>query len=100
MFDSHGEDCRVPIIPEHYDRALCNQEDPPSVTLENTSGMQGDLTISEDVGDARFPEMCADWVLQKMVDGADSSEVAGPKPPYDDRAAEVGVPITRRERHL
>jgi hypothetical protein len=75
LFDSHGEDCRVPIIPEHYDRALCNQEDPTSVTLENTSGMQGDLKISEDVQEARFPEMCADWVLQKMVDGADSSEV-------------------------
>ena len=45
------------------------------MTLENTSGMQGDLKISEDVQEARFPEMCADWVLQKMVDGADSSEV-------------------------
>jgi hypothetical protein len=76
LFDSHGEDCRVPLVPERYDRAVCDQEDPASVTLENTSGMQADLRIAEDAQDASFPEMCADWVLQKMVDGADSSEVA------------------------
>ncbi len=97
LFDPHGEACRVPIIPEHYDRALCDQEDPAAVTLENTSGMQGYLKIAEDSQEAFFAEICTDWILQNMADGADSSEEGVAT--TTTTATEGGVPITRRERH-
>jgi len=99
LFDSHGETCRVPVIPERYDRALCNQKDPASVTLENISGMQGKLTIAEDVQEAFFAEICADWDLRNLLDGADSSDVAEQGFPMT-TATEGVVPITRRERQL
>jgi hypothetical protein len=66
LFDSYGEVCRVPVIPEHYDRVLCNQKGPASVTFE-TSRRQGKLEIAEDGREAGFEEMCADWVLSNMV---------------------------------
>jgi hypothetical protein len=47
LFDSHEKSCGVPVIPEHYDRVLCEQKGPASVTFE-TSGMQGRLEMRED----------------------------------------------------
>jgi hypothetical protein len=49
LFEAHGEVCRVPIIPERYDRVRRNQKGPASVTLENASGMAGELRLAEDL---------------------------------------------------
>ena len=93
LFDSYGEVCRIPMIPEHYDQVLCTQKGPASVTFE-TSGMQGRLEMREDETEPKFDEICANWVLANMVAEADSSNVAG-----QDRApitTERRVPITRQ----
>jgi hypothetical protein len=74
LFDSYGEVCRVPVIPEHYDRVLCNQKGPASVTFE-TSGMQGKLELGEDGREAGLAELCAEWALSTMGD-APSSDAA------------------------
>lgn len=70
LFDSYGETCRVPVIPERYDRVLYRQKGPASVTFE-TSGMQGSLEMHEDESEPKFEEICVNWVSSKMV--ADAS---------------------------
>jgi len=70
LFDSYGETCRVPVIPERYDHVVCDRKSPASVTLE-TSAMQGSLEMHEDDAEPMFAEICVNWVLSKMVaDGA------------------------------
>lgn len=75
MFDSYGETCRVPIIPEHYDRVVCVQKAPASVTFE-TSGMQGRLEMHEDDTEPKFEEICVHWVLENMAADAVTSDAA------------------------
>jgi hypothetical protein len=62
LFDSYGQTCRVPVIPEHYDRVLSKQKclvsGLPSVTFE-TSEMQGKLEMHEDGAEPMIEEMCA-----------------------------------------
>ena len=66
LFDNYGETCRIPVIPERYDRVLCQQKDPASVTFE-TSGTQGTLEMREDDTGPKFEEMCVNWVLANMA---------------------------------
>ena len=75
LFDSYGETCRVPVIPEHYDNIVCGQKSPVSVTLE-TSAMQGQLKMYEDGEEPMFEEICANWVLSSMAADTASSNVA------------------------
>jgi hypothetical protein len=76
LFDTYGETCRIAVIPEQYDRMVCNQKGPASVTFE-TSGMAGQLEIHEDGAEAMFAEMCTDWVLSKMcTEAADSDDAS------------------------
>jgi hypothetical protein len=94
LFDSYGEVCRIPVIPEHYDQVLCTQKGPASVTFE-TSGIQGSLEMREDETEPKFEEMCANWVLANMVAETDACNVD-----VKDRApttTERRVPITRQE---
>jgi hypothetical protein len=80
------------VVPEHYDRVLCNQKGPASVTFE-TSGIEGKLEMVEDGAEPMFEELCVDWVVSKMVDDVLASEAA-------EKTEEVGyrgsVPITQR----
>jgi hypothetical protein len=97
LFDSYGEVCRVPLLPEAYDHILCNPKGPASVTLE-TSAMHGSLEMHEDDAEPMFEEMCARWALANMAADTASSNLAD-----QDRiptVTERGVPITRRERGL
>ncbi len=75
MFDNYGETCRVPVIPEQYDRVVCKQKGLASVTFE-TSEIQGKLEMCEDGAEPMFEEMCADWLLSNMVGDATSSDSA------------------------
>jgi hypothetical protein len=79
LFDSYGETCRIPVIPEHYDHVVCKQKDLasglPSVTFE-TSGMRGRLEMHEDGAEAMFQEICVNWVLANMAADTPSSDVA------------------------
>jgi len=79
LFDSYGGTCRVPVIPEHYDRVRCKQKclasGLPSVTFE-TSEMQGMLEIHEDGAKPMFEEICVNWVLANMAADTASSNVA------------------------
>ena len=79
LFDTYGGTCRIAVIPEQYDRVVCNQKGPASVTFE-TSGMPGQLEIHEDGAEAMFEEMCTDWVLSKMCAEGAASKAS------DDRA--------------
>jgi hypothetical protein len=72
LFDSYGEVCRVPILPEAYDHVLCNPKVPTSVTLE-TSAMQGKLEMHEDGAEPMFEETCAGWALANMAADTASS---------------------------
>ena len=75
LFDNYGETCRIPVIPERYDRVLCQQKDPASVTFE-TSEMQGQLKMQEDDAEPKFEEMYVNWVLANMAVDTASSDVA------------------------
>jgi hypothetical protein len=44
LFDNYGGTCRVPVIPEHYDRVVCKQKGLAKVTFE-TSEIQGKLEM-------------------------------------------------------
>lgn len=72
LFDNYGKTCRVPVIPENYDRVVCKQKGLAKVTFE-TSEIQGRLEMCEDGAEPMFGEMCADWVLSNMVGDATSS---------------------------
>ncbi|MCU1303278.1 MAG: hypothetical protein JWQ87_3562 [Candidatus Sulfotelmatobacter sp.] len=67
LFDSYGQTCRVPVVPERYNRVLCNQKGPALVTFE-TSGIEGKLEMMEDDAEPMFEELCVDWVISKMAD--------------------------------
>jgi hypothetical protein len=73
LFDNYGETCRIPVIPEWYDRVLCQQKGPVSVTFE-TSGMQGRLEMLEDESEPKFEEICVNWVLANMAADTASSK--------------------------
>ena len=75
VFANYGDTCRVPVIPENYDRILCGQKGPASVTFE-TSGMQGKLEMHEDDTEPKFEEICVNWVLGNMADDAGPSDPA------------------------
>jgi hypothetical protein len=73
LFDTYGETCRIAVIPEQYDRVLCNQKAPASVNFE-TAEMPGGLRITEDEAEPMFEEMHTDWALSKMcAEGAASN---------------------------
>jgi hypothetical protein len=73
LFDTYGETCRIAVIPEQYDRILCNQKAPAWVNFE-TAAMPGQLRITEDEAEPMFEEMHTDWALSKMcAEGAASN---------------------------
>jgi hypothetical protein len=75
LFDSYGETCRVPVIPQDYDRVVCKQKGPASVTFES-SETQGWLEIQEDGAKPMFEEISANWILSKIADDALNSDAA------------------------
>jgi hypothetical protein len=74
LFDSYGETCRVPVIPECYERLICNQEDTTSITFRGSSGTAGELRFAEDDRPAGLEEILADWFLSTLSDAADASD--------------------------
>ena len=75
LFDSYGETCRVPVIPEHYDHIVCGPKSPVAVTFE-TSATRGQLKMYEDGAEPMFGESCANWLLSSMAADTASSNIA------------------------
>lgn len=75
LFDSYGEGCRVPIVPENFDQSLLNREGEVSITLEQGSGSLGKLAIIEDHRDPGLGETLSNWFLSTLADVGDGPEV-------------------------